>query len=41
MRADAFREYSGVLAVAQAPGYVREYGWGHGLWNIFEDTVDP
>ncbi|MEU5243819.1 RHS repeat-associated core domain-containing protein [Streptomyces asoensis] len=31
----------GVLAVAQAPGYIREYGWGHGLWNMFEDSVDP
>ncbi|MEH0545890.1 RHS repeat-associated core domain-containing protein [Streptomyces sp. B21-105] len=32
---------SGALAVAQAPSYIREDGWGHGLWNMFEDTIDP
>ncbi|WP_406401591.1 RHS repeat-associated core domain-containing protein [Streptomyces sp. NBC_00879] len=29
------------LAVAQAPSYVREYGWGRAAWEMFEDTVDP
>ncbi|MEU3838422.1 RHS repeat-associated core domain-containing protein [Streptomyces sp. NPDC028635] len=32
---------SGLLAAAQAPSYVREDGWGHGLWNMVEDTIDP
>lgn len=32
---------SGAFAVAQAPGYIRDYGWGHGLWEMFEDTCDP
>ncbi|WP_234318379.1 RHS repeat domain-containing protein [Streptomyces sp. NRRL S-244] len=31
----------GVLAVAQAPGYVREYGWVQGGWEMFKDSVDP
>ncbi|MEU5038278.1 RHS repeat-associated core domain-containing protein [Streptomyces rubiginosohelvolus] len=31
----------GILGVAQAPSYIREYGWGQGAWEMFEDTIDP
>ncbi|WP_314219487.1 RHS repeat-associated core domain-containing protein [Streptomyces zaehneri] len=31
----------GLLQVAQAPSYVREYGWGRGGWEMFKDIVDP
>lgn len=31
----------GALAVAQAPSYIRQYGWGRGAWEMFKDTVDP
>jgi RHS repeat-associated protein len=31
----------GALTVAQAPSYVREYGWLEGGWEMFKDSVDP
>ncbi|WP_406010268.1 sugar-binding protein [Streptomyces sp. NBC_00637] len=31
----------GLLQVAQAPSYVREYGYGRGAWEMFKDVVDP
>ncbi|MFF4437778.1 RHS repeat-associated core domain-containing protein [Streptomyces sp. NPDC001621] len=31
----------GVVTVAQAPSYVREYGWKEGAWEMLKDTVDP
>ncbi|MGW8779052.1 RHS repeat-associated core domain-containing protein [Streptomyces sp. NPDC055796] len=31
----------GLLGVAQAPGYVRDYGWKRGAWEMFKDSVDP
>ncbi|MFJ5829661.1 RHS repeat-associated core domain-containing protein [Streptomyces sp. NPDC093089] len=31
----------GILAVAQAPGYIMEYGWRHGSWEMLEDFCDP
>ncbi|MFD5429317.1 RHS repeat domain-containing protein [Streptomyces sp. NPDC127084] len=40
-KARSFGLIGGFLAVAQAPSYVREYGWGHGAWKMFEDTCDP
>ena len=27
--------------MAQAPSYVREYGWKQGAWEMFKDTFDP
>ncbi|MET9888119.1 RHS repeat-associated core domain-containing protein [Streptomyces sp. NPDC006430] len=37
----SFGLIGGFLAVAQAPGYVREYGWAQGGWEMFKDSVDP
>ncbi|MGW6394646.1 RHS repeat-associated core domain-containing protein [Streptomyces sp. NPDC055103] len=37
----AFGVIGGALAVAQAPSYVREYGWARGGWEMFKDSMDP
>ncbi|MEJ8640207.1 RHS repeat-associated core domain-containing protein [Streptomyces sp. MS2.AVA.5] len=37
----AFGLVGGGLVAAQAPSYVREYGWGRGAWEMFQDTIDP
>ncbi|WP_234425413.1 RHS repeat domain-containing protein, partial [Streptomyces kebangsaanensis] len=31
----------GVAVAAEAPSYVREYGWGAGAWEMSKDIVDP
>ncbi|MDD9375113.1 RHS repeat-associated core domain-containing protein [Streptomyces sp. ZAF1911] len=31
----------GILAVAQSPSYVREYGWGRGTYEIIMDSLIP
>ncbi|MFF4969677.1 RHS repeat-associated core domain-containing protein [Streptomyces sp. NPDC001037] len=31
----------GIVTVAQAPSYVRQYGWKEGAWEMFKDTLDP
>ncbi|MDN3295931.1 DNRLRE domain-containing protein [Streptomyces ficellus] len=31
----------GIGSVAQAPSYVREYGWKQGAWEMFKDAFDP
>ncbi|QES15290.1 hypothetical protein DEJ45_24835 [Streptomyces venezuelae] len=40
-KARAFGILGSILAVAQAPGYISEYGWGHGSWEMLEDFCDP
>ncbi|WP_399477395.1 DNRLRE domain-containing protein [Streptomyces sp. TRM68367] len=37
----AFGIAGGVTTAAQAPSYVREYGWGGGAWEMFKDAIDP
>jgi hypothetical protein len=29
------------LNIAQAPSYIREYGWLQGSWEMFKDGIDP
>ncbi|MFF2507816.1 DNRLRE domain-containing protein [Streptomyces sp. NPDC058067] len=36
-----FSVVGGAVTAAQAPSYVRTYGWKRGLWEMFKDTVDP
>uniref|UniRef100_A0AAU1UNF1 DNRLRE domain-containing protein n=1 Tax=Streptomyces sp. NBC_00119 TaxID=2975659 RepID=A0AAU1UNF1_9ACTN len=31
----------GVVSAAQAPSYIKTYGWGRGAWEMFKDTFDP
>ncbi|MFF5711809.1 RHS repeat domain-containing protein [Streptomyces sp. NPDC012756] len=30
-----------ILTAVQAPGYVMNYGWKRGAWEMFKDTADP
>ncbi|MDQ0933315.1 hypothetical protein [Streptomyces turgidiscabies] len=36
-----FALVGGLVAAAQAPSYVEEYGVGRGSWEMFKDIVDP
>ncbi|MEV8348503.1 DNRLRE domain-containing protein [Streptomyces niveus] len=37
----AFGLAGGLGTAAQAPSYVREYGWGDGAWELGKDIIDP
>ncbi|MCX4654737.1 sugar-binding protein [Streptomyces microflavus] len=39
--AKGFGIAGGALSVAQAPGYVDEYGAGRGSWELFKVVIDP
>ncbi|MGP4050000.1 DNRLRE domain-containing protein [Streptomyces sp. 2A115] len=37
----AFGIAGGVVSAAQAPSYIKSYGWGRGSWEMFKDVFDP
>ncbi|MGW4411810.1 golvesin C-terminal-like domain-containing protein [Nonomuraea sp. NPDC004702] len=37
----AFGVVGGLLNAAQAPGYIRQYGYDRGSWELFKDMIDP
>ncbi|WP_398656898.1 RHS repeat-associated core domain-containing protein [Streptomyces kanamyceticus] len=39
--AKSFGIAGGVTSAAQAPGYVREYGWKRGTWEMIKGMSDP
>lgn len=30
-----------MVSAAQAPSYIKSYGWGRGPWEMFKDVFDP
>ncbi|MFD7101401.1 RHS repeat-associated core domain-containing protein [Streptomyces celluloflavus] len=39
--AKSFGIAGGVTSAAQAPSYVRGYGWKRGAWELLKDAIDP